>query len=302
MVFWIILACEMMTTNHCYMFTPNVPKSLSALSDIATSTIKFSFDQWRPFIFFVGDDSSVENQEIELCGALIEVLIELAKWTKANLTLVENEHKYGTGVPSEFMNKTSLQIFLMPSPPQSMHLTPNWSQTVQVSQVIGDIPLMTLLSSKRESTSAFSQYYALTVLNKSAIHVYLVIWIFINIFVLFTAAKISHKEWLFSNLLRCVLHQSTNRIQSSFKTSLIYLQFLILSTYIHVLISNQFLEMASFHVPPDLIETIDDVIQHRNICLGTYAGDTVHTLLTDPNEKYSRHLKNRLYLLSKIHS
>lgn len=125
-------------------------------------------------------------------------------------------------------------------------------------QVVDDTPMISILSPKMEKNASLG-LQALSMLNIRWIYLYFAFWVLINAIMMVTMLTSYRRDNSFIKMVALLLHQPIpKKMFFSNKSSNFLANFMVLSLFIHIFISNTFLEMVKFK-SFSFVESLDEL-------------------------------------------
>ncbi|KPM02557.1 hypothetical protein QR98_0009720 [Sarcoptes scabiei] len=253
---------------------------------ITNANLIFSVEFWQPFISL----ESNENNSTLICGPLLGYLIELSNKLHCNLTYVpdlNNEIE-----PYEIFKQKQIHLLLTPYAPMNF-FEEDAKNLMHLSRIFGDIPTISILSAKRETTIDLN---SLKPFNIAFIHFFLIFFSVIAFVVLsigpvwYGNARSNLALWL----IQAVLRQAIHRFDHRQRCRPIFVNLIWLTFFLQLFISNLLLSFYQFSTSFDTIDDLGQLIKHEAMQIFVFKGETGEKMLMNPNDIYYNRVKKRI--------
>ena len=176
------------------------------------------------------------------------------------------------------------------------------SRQIRLSRTLGDIPMISILSAKREITF---DLHALDSFNDPFIYLCVLSFVVVTLIALFTFVVIGHRRQgqglnIVPSLIRSILRQPTILLNRQKKIRIFVVNFLLLTIFFHIFISYKLLTFFAFKFPVDKIDSIAELADKPGLKVYVFKGGQAYEIFTNPNEKYYSRMKDRAVLRSMI--
>lgn len=279
-----------MSSRFCVSFNSTTESSAhvhrTLPPEVITSRIGFSVEYWQPFIDQRDFKYSSNVNSSSVCGPLLGILVELANIVKANLTFVpDNSDEI---LPFEEMalssnESSSVQVVLTPFAPMSLS-DERVSRLVRFSAILGDIPMISILSGKEPLTMDFE---AVRLFNYAFFYLYFIVLFVVNaLAVVIIPWKAYRPLHLLGNSMRIFFKQPFNKLRrksgdkdnfQSFPTLphlLLLPHFFLLTGLFHLLFSAKLLAFFTFTLPYRKVDTLAELLAEKGMDITLFKGET----------------------------
>lgn len=183
---------------------------------------------------------------------------------------------------------------LTPFPPMSLNDS-NVKRLIRISRTLGDLPMISILSGKREISFDLQ---ALTFFNDLFIYYFASFFLMINVFALFLTRLHSGRYQLdlVASLSRAIIRQPIADLNRKPILRLFASFVLFMSFFLYFYITNSLLTFFAFGNPFDKLDNVAELARHSEMQVFLFDGETSVTLLTDPSGQYFHQFKERIII------
>lgn len=288
-----------MSSRFCLSFNSTSQESTAFVHrslppEAITTRIGFSVEYWQPFIDQRDFKFSTLENSSNVCGPLLGILVELANAVHANLTFVPDnsdeilpfpEMDPANGTGNGFRaGSSSVQVVLTPYAPMSLS-DERVTRLVRFSSILGDIPMISILSGKEPLTMDFE---AVNLFNYAFFYLYFIALLFVNVLAfVFIPWKVYPRFNLMANSLRIFFKQPFDVKRrkggvgdGSFSPfpalpHLLLLPHLFLLTGLfHLLFSAKLLAFFTFALPYKKVDSLAELLAEKGMAITLFKGET----------------------------
>jgi hypothetical protein len=184
----------------------------------------------------------------------------------------------------EMMGERKTDLLLTPFPPMSIYMI-NISQNMQFSRFIGDVAMISILSSKEPVDPLFHLIYIFN----------LEIWlcIIVSYFIVSTlSAIISNDLTVFIEYIGIAFRQNIKNFNRNVRTASLTMLWFYSTMILMWAFSGMLLTFLVFPTPYQKIDSIYELAQ-KDIEFTVFKGENAFEYINDPNEPYYQQLYNR---------
>ncbi|KAH9419793.1 hypothetical protein DERP_001624 [Dermatophagoides pteronyssinus] len=253
------------------------------------NNIVFSVEVWPPFINLF---NLKKNSSTIICGPLLGYLIELSYKLKSNLTYIPDLEN--NTLPFAGFDEYGINLILTPFTPMNK-FDEFVQEHIHLSRIVNDVPMLSILSGKKKLKINWSVFNSF---NVSFVHLNIIFFLFIGYCMLISNWMIigSWKLKIIYDMIRCLLTQPIQRLHHEKIIRYFMLNLLWLSFFLKLFLSYTLLALNQFGQAHDKIDSLNDLVRHRNMEIFLFEGEPSQTILTDSDHPLYADLKDRLLI------
>ncbi|KAH7637802.1 hypothetical protein HUG17_8906 [Dermatophagoides farinae] len=253
------------------------------------NNIIFSVEVWPPFINLINLE---RNSSTVICGPLLGYLIELANRLKSNITYIPDLGN--ETLPFSDFKENGINVVLSPYTPMNL-FNEHVQEHIHLSRIMSDVPMMSIISGTKKLKINWSVFNSF---NDPFVHLYALYFIFIGIFILTFNRLIfgSMKLKIIYDMIRTLFGQPIPRLDYDKKIRFLLLNLIWLTFFLKLFLSYILLALNQFGHAYDRIDTLDDLVNHRNMKVFLFKGEPSQTILTAFDHPFYYDLENRFLI------
>lgn len=197
-------------------------------------------------------------------------------------------------LPFDYLENGTIQLVLTPFAPMSLD-QPQIQQSVRFSTILGDVPMISILSGKKPLTVKLN---AMSLFDHTIFYLYFVIFIIINLIMAIHQMNRFYKQSDHFNMIRILFKQSFTSKQPIGFRRILFLNLFALTGFFHLFITSQLLSFFTFVSPVEKIDSLNQLYKQTNMEICIFDGEQSVELMNEPQNR--KFVKDRLIVTSML--